>query len=181
MGEATEEPLFLLRIVRRVNGVVPRLLLVVVLAACLAAPASAQGRYGGIGAFLPRFNAQHPHGAGTPPVGVAYYRADALTPGRVTFDPSVGRVVSYHVVLNPQSTLSDLQLERLVTAKKELPADAKQIKGWQFDISGSARCAVYKSRWLNRVLIDSPYVIAWVSTDDRAAGAWVSTAPFCRG
>lgn len=172
--------MLLLHIARRVNAVLRRLLLGVVLAACLAAPASAHVRYGGIGALLPHFNAHHSLGAGTPPVGVAYYRVDALSPGRVTFDPSVGRVTSYHVVLNPQSTLSDLQLRRLVTAKKELPADAKQIKGWQPDASGSALCAVYRSRWLGRVLY-GPYVIVWESANNQTAGAWLSVNPFCRG
>jgi hypothetical protein len=159
-----------LHIARRVNRVLLRLLLVVVLAACLAAPSSAQATYGGIGAVLSRFNAQNPHDAGTPPAGVAYYRID---------DRRGGRVASYHVVLNPHSNLSSLQLKRLVTAR-ELPADAKQIKGWKHPVGGSGYCAVYKSRWLGRALY-GPYVVTWVSAGDQTAGAWVSTAPFCRG
>jgi len=152
-----------------------RLLLVVVLAACLAAPASAQATYGGIGAVLSRFNAQNPHDAGTPPAGVAYYRID----DRRTDLNGEERVASYHVVLNPHSNLSSLQLKRLVTAR-ELPADAKQIKGWKHPVGGSGYCAVYRSRWLGRALY-GPYVVTWVSAGDQTAGAWVSTAPFCRG
>jgi hypothetical protein len=161
--------LLLLHIARRVNGVLLRVLVVVVLAACLAAPLSAQTTYGGIGATISHFNAQNPHDSGTPPVGAAYYRID---------DPRWGRAVQYHVELNPQSKLSTAALERLMTVG-ELPADAKQIKGWKHGV-GSGYCAVYKSRWLGRVLY-GPYVVIYVSASDQSTAASVSTAPFCRG
>jgi len=82
-------------------------------------------------------------------------------------------------VLNPQSKLSTADLKRLVTAR-ELPGDAEQIKGWTHTPGGRGYCAVYKSRWLGRALY-GPYVVVGVSARDQTAGAWVSTAPFCRG
>lgn len=148
-----------------------RLLLVAALAGCLATPVSAQGTYGGIGAALSHFEAQTPHGSGTPPAGAASYWIDA---------PRSGRVAAYHVVLGPQAKLSTAELKRLVTAG-ELPADAHQIKGWKHLMGGEPGfCAVYVSRWLGRVLYGR-YVIVGVSARDQTASAWVSTAPFCRG
>lgn len=138
--------------------------------AFVAAPLQARTAYGGIGAVLSRFNAQNPHVSATPLVGVAYYQVD---------DPRAGRVAAYHVVLNPQSNLTTAELKRLVTAT-ELPADAEQIKNWKHTPLGIGYCAVYKSRWLGRVLY-GPYVVVGVSARGQTAGAWVSTAPFCRG
>lgn len=138
----------------------------------VAAPLKAQTlSYGGIGATVSSFYAANPHDSGKPPVGVAYYAID---------DPRGGRVASYHVVLNPQSKLSTADLKRLVTAR-ELPADAEQIKGWKHPMGVEpGYCAVYKSRWLGRALY-GPYIIVGVSARYQTAGAWVSTAPFCRG
>jgi hypothetical protein len=136
----------------------------------VAAPLQAGTRYGGIGAVLSHFEAQNAQGSGTPPLGAAYYRIDDLRGGRVA---------AYHVALNPQSKLSVTELKRLVTAS-QLPKDAKQIKGWRHPVSGSGYCAVYRSRWLGRRLYGR-YVIVGVSARDQTAGAWVSTAPFCRG
>ena len=159
----------MLQVAPIVNGVLLRLLLVVVLAAFLAAPLSAQTTYGGIGATISHFNAQNPHGSGTPPAGAAYYRID---------DPRWGRAVQYHVEFNPQSKLSTADLKRLMTVG-ELPADARQIKRWKHGV-GNGYCAVYKSRWLGRVLY-GPYVVIYVSAADQTTLAYVSTAPFCRG
>ena len=136
----------------------------------VAAPLQAGIRYGGIGAVLSRFDAQNAHGSGTPPLGSAYYRIDDLRRGRVA---------AYHVELNPQSKLSTAELKRLVTAS-ELPKDSKQVKGWTHPVSGGGYCAVYRSRWLGRALYGR-YVVVGVSARDQTAGAWVSTAPFCRG
>jgi hypothetical protein len=136
----------------------------------VVAPVQAGVRYGGIGAFVWHFDAQNAHGSATPPVGAASYRID---------DSRDGRVAAYHVALNPQSKLRTAELKRRVTAR-ELPRDAKQIKGWKQPVSGDGYCAVYRSRWLGRRLY-GPYVVMYVSATYQTASAMVSTAPACRG
>jgi hypothetical protein len=147
-----------------------RLLLVAAAVACIATPVSAQPTYGGVGAFASDFDAQNAHGPGRPPLGGAYYRID---------DARAGRVAAYHVVLNPKSKLSDVALRRLVTGR-ELPLDVKPVHGWKYAELWRGYCAIYKSRWLGRVLY-GPYVVLYVSRSEQTATVMVSTAPACRG
>lgn len=145
----------------------------VVAAAYVAVPVSAQaghGRYGGIGALAQNFYAQNAHASGRPPVGVAYYRADAARAGRVS---------SYHIVLNRTAKLSDAQLRRLVTGR-ELPADVKRLQGWKQSVDPGWYCAISQSRWLGRRLY-GPYVVEYESRADQTAVVNVSTAAACRG
>jgi hypothetical protein len=147
-----------------------RLLLVAATAACIVAPVSAQPTYGGIGATVPRFYGQNAHTSGKPPVGVAYYRID---------DRRTGRVAAYHIVLDVKSKLTGAELRRLVTGR-ELPVDVKEVQGWKYAPIWHGHCAIYKSRWLGRVLY-GPYVVLYVSRADQTATVMVSTAPACRG
>jgi hypothetical protein len=148
-----------------------RLLLFVATAAlCVAAPVSAQPTYGGIGASVSRFYGQNAHASGKPTLGVAYYRID---------DERAGRVAAYHVVLDVKSKLTDAELRRLVTGR-ELPVDVKEVQGWKYAQLWHGYCAIYKSRWLGRLLY-GPYVVLYVSRADQTAFVMVSTAPACRG
>jgi hypothetical protein len=151
-------------------SVKPRLLLFAATAACIAAPASAQSTFGGIGATVSSFYAQNARTSGKPPIGVAGYRID---------DKRAGRVAAYHVVLDVKSKLTDAELRRLVTGR-ELPVDVKEVQAWQYAEIWHGYCAIYKSRWLGRVLY-GPYVVLYVSRADQTAFVMVSTAPACRG
>ena len=146
-----------------------RLLLFAVAGACVAAPVSAQSTYGGIGASVSRFYGQNARTSGKPPLGVAY-RVD---------DARAGRVAAYHIVLDAKSKLTNAELRRLVTGR-ELPVDVKEVQGWKYAPIWRGYCAIYKSRWLGRVLY-GPYVVMYVSRTDQTAAVMVSTAPACRG
>ena len=59
---------------------------------------------------------------------------------------------------------------------KQLPADAVALKPY------NGYCAVYRSRWLGRV-IGLPYIVVYVPEHQRwwTNGATASRAPACRG
>ena len=143
--------------------------LVLLAAAALAAIASAQTKYGGIGATISAFYAENAHGAGTPPVGVVDYR--------INYERD-GRVAGYQVVLNRKSKLTRADLIGLL--RRELPADAKQVQGWKHALDPGWYCAIYRSSWLGRVLY-GPYAVLYASPATQTASAMVSTAPACRG
>jgi hypothetical protein len=168
--EVTFLALDLLRRAHRVARVRLRLFLVAAAAAYVAAPVSAESRYGGIGAIAPSFYAQNAHASGRPALGVAYYRID---------DKRAGRVAAYHIVLNGKSKLTDGQLRRLVTGR-ELPADATQVQCRRHALDPGVYCAIYRSQWLGRVLY-GPFVVLYTSPATQTASAMVSTAAACRG
>ena len=141
----------------------------VLLAAAALASASAQTKYGGIGATIPAFDAANAHGAGTPTGGVVDYQITSKRDGRVA---------AYRVVADPKSKLTRADLMRLL--RHELPADAKQVQGWKSALDPGWYCAIYRSRWLGRVLY-GPYAVLYESPATHAASAMVSTAPACRG
>jgi hypothetical protein len=143
--------------------------LVLLAGAALAAVASAQTKYGGIGATTSAFDAENPQRAGRPPVGVVDYRIN---------DERDGRVAGYQVVVNPRSKLTRADLIGLL--RRELPADAKQVQGWKRALDPGSYCAIYRSSWLGRVLY-GPYVVLYASPATQEASAMVSTAPACRG
>jgi hypothetical protein len=142
---------------------------VLVAAATLAAIASAQTTYGGIGATISAFSAKNPRGSGKPPVGVVDYQINSKRNGRVA---------GYRLVINPKSKLTRSDLIRLL--KRDLPADARQVQNWKYFQSFKWYCAIYQSRWLGGVLY-GPYVVFYASPGSQSASASVSTAPACRG
>jgi hypothetical protein len=153
-----------------------RLVIVVAAFAILATPAVAatpkqvKEAYGGLGANVSIFYTHNAHGSGNPPIGVAYYRIDSNRYGRVSV---------FHIVVNDKKRRTGDVLKRLVTGR-ELPADATQVQGWKYIRATNAYCAIYKSRWLRRVLY-GPYAVLYVEPARQTASAVVSTAPACRG
>ncbi len=142
-----------------------RLLVVAAAAAVVATPAATQTLpYGGIGATVFNFDAHNPHGEGTPPLGVAYYRA---------IGTRFGRVQAYSVIVNPNAQFSAIQLVRLVLWS-HLPADTTTIQPW------NGYCMIFKSRWLGRV-IGLPYLWTFVSPAKQTAVIQASNFPACRG
>ena len=143
-----------------------RLLLVAAAAAALlATPAATQTLpYGGIGATVSNFHARNPHGGGTPPIGVAYYRVTGTR---------LGRVQAYSVVVNPNAQFSAIQLVRLVLWS-HLPADTATVQPW------NGYCIIFKSRWLGRV-IGLPYLWTSVSQAEQTVVIQASAVPACRG
>jgi hypothetical protein len=143
----------------------------VTMLALVASPLQARTfSYGGIGANASSFYAQNAHAPGAPPAGVHYYRID---------DKRDGRVATFHVVLNRKQKLTGAEIKRLVTGR-ELPADAVQVQGWKYFQFWNGYCAIYKSRWLGRVLY-GPYAVLYVSPAGQTGLVMVSTTPACRG
>jgi hypothetical protein len=161
-------------------------------AAFVAAPLQAgTAAYGGLGATTARFYAANPHGVGMPPAGKTYYRVDETRKGDVVYHHIVrgspGRVSDYHVVVgSPPKRSTSALLARLTG--QELPSDAQLVKPYD------GYCAVYRSRWLGKVVFGLPqrlnggklfrfgYAIVYVNRN----GPWwngVSTSlvPICRG
>jgi hypothetical protein len=143
--------------------------------------------YGGIGATVADFDAANPHGTGIPPAGTTYYRVDQTLDGRVS---------DYHVVIGWRSRYgAPAVLERLTG--HALPTDAYLIKPY------NGYCAIYRSRWLGKVLWRLPrrfqgmsrvfrtaYIIVYAPTRAGAKragvgfpwnGASASLEPKCRG
>ena len=149
------------------------------LLAVVAAPVQARTTpYGGIGATVAGFYAAHPHGTGAPPAGTTYYRID-ITRG--------GRVEAFHVLVGRTSKHSAPGLLARLTGP-ELPADAKLVRPY------NGYCAVYRSRWLGKVLFGLParlfggrrvhrfgYVIVYAPQRRGWNGAMASLMPVCRG
>jgi hypothetical protein len=133
-----------------------------VLATALAAFASAETTYGGIGANISVFDAETVH-------RVASYRISSKRDGRVA---------GYDVVVDANSKLTSAKLMRLLT--RELPADAKQVQAWKRGLDPGWYCSIYRSSWLGGVLY-GPYVVLYTSPAAQSASAMVSTAPACRG
>jgi hypothetical protein len=154
--------------------------------------------YGGLGATPARFYATNAHGAGTAPAGQTYYRVDEAQKGNVVYHHVVvgspGRVVSYHVdVGSPTKRSASALLARLTG--RELPSDAQLVKPY------NGYCAVYRSRWLGKVIFGLPrryygklerfgYAILYVNRNARSYSStrWphrnevnLSLAPICRG
>jgi hypothetical protein len=146
--------------------------------AFVAAPLQAgTPAYGGVGARLASFDAANAHGVGTPPAGQTYYQVDNTRQGRVT---------DYHVVVGSPSKRSTSAILARLTGQ-ELPNDAQVVKPY------NGYCAVYRSRWLGKVLWGLPrhyfgklerfgYAIVIVN---RKGGWWnevnSSIVPACRG
>jgi hypothetical protein len=141
--------------------------------------------YGGIGATVANFYAANPHGQGKPPAGTTYYRVDRTTGGRVS---------NYHVVVGWTSKRSASGL--LARLTRELPRDAQLVKPY------NGYCAVYRSRWLGKVVFGLPrrygglrvfrtgYIIVYAPTRAGAKrakvgfpwnGSGASLTPMCRG
>ena len=98
--------------------------------------AESASRYGGLGATVATFYAQNPHGAGTPPLGLAYYKVDR-TRG--------GRVIAFHVTIHASPPYSSR--ERIVLlAGINLPADATET-----NLNGNT-CIVWHSATLKRLI-----------------------------
>jgi hypothetical protein len=148
--------------------------------ALVAAPLQARTpAYGGIGATVANFDAANPHGTGTPPPGTTYYQVD---------DTRGGRVLAYHVVVGWTSRRSASGLLARLTGR-ELPTDAHLVKPY------NGYCAVYRSRWLGKVLFGLPrrfgtrrvfrtgYIIVYVTqrSSGNSGGAMASLVPICRG
>jgi len=135
--------------------------------------------YGGIGATVASFYAANPHGVGRPPAGGSYYRVD---------DTRSGRVSSYHVVVGAGSAPSAVELLARLTGT-ELPPDAQLVKHY------NGYCAVYRSRWLGKIVFGLPgplgtrhvfrtaYIIVYVPERQPLwlNGVMASLAPACRG
>jgi hypothetical protein len=144
-------------------------LVAVVLTVATAAASSNKAltpSYGGIGATLGNFEADHQDAAGEPPKGTTYYRVGETRRGRVWV---------YHVTVGWTQKRSASQLLVRLTGK-QLPADAVAVKPY------NGYCAVYRSRWLGRV-IGLPYIVVYVPEHQRwwTNGATASRAPVCRG
>jgi hypothetical protein len=135
--------------------------------------------YGGIGATVASFYTANPHGVGRPPAGKSYYRVDETRNGRVS---------SYHVVVGAGSAPSATGLLARLTGT-ELPTDAHLVKPY------NRYCAVYRSRWLGKVVFGLPgpfgthhvfrtaYIIVYVPEREPlwSNGVMASLAPACRG
>ena len=144
-------------------------LVAVVLTVAAAAASSLQvptPSYGGIGATFRNFKADHQDAPGKPPKGTTYYRVDETRRGRVWV---------YHVIVGWRQKRGASQLLARLTGK-QLPADAVALKPY------NGYCAVYRSRWLGRV-IGLPYIVVYVPEHQRwwTNGATASQAPACRG
>ena len=131
--------------------------------------ASVQARtssYGGIGASVANFTANHLNRPGKPPKGTTYYRIGLTRNGRVWV---------YHVVVGWTSKRSGPQVLARLTGK-QLPADALLVQPY------NGYCAVYRSRWLGHV-IGLPYIVLYVPEHQPwwSNGATASRAPVCRG
>lgn len=154
--------------------------------AFVAAPLQARTpSYVGIGATVANFYAVNPHGPGKPPAGTTYYRVDSPSSERVTF---------YHVVVGWTSRRSASGLLARLTGRG-LPRDAQLVKPY------NGYCAVYRSRWLGKVVFELPqrfgghvhrtgYIIVYAPTRAGAKrakvgfwwnGASASLVPICRG
>lgn len=142
---------------------------VLLIAVALTTIASAQTKYGGIGATTSAFAAENTRGAGTPLKGVVDYRITSKRDGRVA---------AYQIVVNPKAKVTRADLTGLLG--RELPADAKQVQGWKRASDPGVYCAIYRSHWLGRVLY-GPYVVLYASPANQTASAMASTAPACRG
>ena len=111
--------------------------IIAALVAVAASPLQArEPAYGGIGATIAQFNAAHPNRPGKPSAGTIYYRIDTTRNGRVE---------DYHVVVGWKSKRSTSALLARLTGR-ELPSDAKIVNPY------NGFCAMYRSRWLGRVI-----------------------------
>jgi hypothetical protein len=109
--------------------------------------------YGGIGATVGSFKADHQDAPGKPPKGPTYYRLGKTRRGRVWV---------YHVTVGWTQKRSASKLLARLTGK-QLPADAVAVKPY------NGYCAVYRSRWLGRV-IGLPYIVVYVPEHQRSRG-----------
>lgn len=138
-------------------------------AAALPSRAPATRPYGGIGATVHAFETENPHIVGTPPIGLTDYQITGT---------HHGRVADYELTLNPRSNQAQHDLRRLL--ENNLPADARQVEKWKPAPDPGWYCAIYRSRWLGRVLY-GPYVVLYESQAHQRGEANVSTQPACRG
>jgi hypothetical protein len=126
--------------------------------------------YGGIGATIAHFKAEHANRPGNPPAGTTYYRIDRTRDGRVE---------TYHVVVGWKSKRNTSELLERLTGR-ELPGDAKLVQAY------NGYCATYQSRWLGRV-IGLPYIRVYAPKHIGSKGVWNAVwaeqalAPPCKG
>src|SRR5438270_8838987 len=142
---------------RHLPGLIVSAMIVALVAstATFAAPhrtsAWTDARYGGIGALTQRFHVRHANASVRLSIGVGGYKVDAVRDGRVA---------SYHVVLSGKGKLTRAALYELL--RRELPADATQVQGWKKALDPGVYCAIYRTRWLGRVLY-GPYAVLYAS------------------
>jgi hypothetical protein len=127
-------------------------LLAVASIAALPRSAGARGTsgYGGLGATVQEFYASNPHGPGTPPLGLVYYRVDAKKRGRVT---------AYDVLINARPPYSARERVAFMDGIN-LPTDARET-----NLNGTY-CIVWRSKKLGK-LIGMQYAAATTSKYDK--------------
>ncbi len=125
--------------------------------------AGATSGYSGLGVPAAAFNAQHPHGQSSPPLGVAYYTIDAKD--------AAGRVTAFEVETNSRPPDSDRERLGLLSGVS-LPDDATET-----DLNGDT-CLVWRSVKLKK-LIGLEYASATTTTGTRTAQMTARSTPRC--